>query len=313
MSHSITDGMHTLKDKGEANIVAGTSAGDTLVGTAADDRITGLAGDDKLSDALGGSDTLIGGAGDDIITVLRSDKASTDKIHIDGGTGDDIISYTGAAANQVVLDIDGGSGDNTIVANKVFDGHILGGAGADTVTISTDGHAVVHTAGGDDVINASSVDADARTGISSGDGQDTINLDADDSGHFRMRLGDGADAITLGASTDGSADAKLVFYDFQAGDDGDQVNFDAYLKSVLTHGAGGDPFADHHLQLFDGVTAGGQAAAILEMDVDGDKNGADWVKLAVFVGVTADDLTSHNLGGLDPVVTTTSDPDALVV
>jgi hypothetical protein len=35
------------------------------------------------------------------------------------------------------------------------------------------------------------------------------------------------------------------------------------------------------------------------------------VKLAVFVDVDAADLTSDNLGGLDPVVTTTSDPFAV--
>ena len=172
---------------------------------------------------------------------------------------------------------------------------------------TTEGHALAHTGAGDDSIAASSDNADARTGLSTGKGADHVTLDTDNGAHYRLKLGDGQDVVHLNASTDGSA-VKLVFKDFQAGAAGDTLELDSYLNSVLGHfHKGDDPFADGHLRLIDGATSDGRAAAVLEMDADGSKNGEQWVKLAVFIGVHAADLTSDNLGGLDPVVTTTSD------
>jgi hypothetical protein len=306
MRFDIFDFSHLDADDGGFNIMTGTSGADTLAGTAGSDRITGASGDDVLSDSAGGDDVLAGGMGDDSLTVDRG-AGSTDKVRMYGGLGADTITFNGDAANQVVLTIDGGSGANLIDVEHAFQARIYGGNAVDTVSVSTEGYALVHTAAGDDVVTVSSDSADARTGVSTGGGNDSITLESDNDGHYRLRLGEGQDTVHQNASTDDSA-VKLVFWDFQAGDSGDSLDLGDYLGSVLTHHhKGDDPFADGHLQLIDATTPDGRAAAVLEMDMDGAKNGEAWVKLAIFVGVTASDLTSFNLGGLDPVVTPSAD------
>lgn len=297
-------------DKGELNQMIGTSGADTLEGTIDSDRIIGNAGDDVLSDTAGGNDILAGGAGADQITVGRG-AGSTDKVHIYGGLGDDTLTFDGDAANQVELSIDGGSGLNTINVNHAFQASIYGGNAVDTVTVSTEGYALVHTAQGDDVVTVSSDSADARTGISTGGGNDSVTLESDNDGHYRLRLGEGQDSVHQNASTDNSS-VKLVFWDFQSGDAGDSLDLSDYLASVTTHHDKHENyFDDGHLRLTDGTTADGRAAAVLELDMDGTKNGENWVKLAIFVGVTADDLTSFNFDGMDPTVTAPSDPFAV--
>lgn len=335
-----SDGVHILA--GGVNVIDGAETADDLVDTAGNDSIDGLGGDDTLDSSLGGSDTLAGGDGDDIITVERTEDHGKDAISVDGGLGDDTITYTGNAANKVSVNImgglgadlisvsdalsaiiSGGAGDDHITATDLTNAHIEGNGGSnlfdvtglighdnfvfggqdvDTVNVDTADHVIVHTAAGDDVVNASATSVDARVGINTGAGADVVNLTSDNDGHYRLKLGEGQDTVNSGACSDAS-DIKLVFWDFQAGDGGDELNMDDYLKSVLNHGMKGDLFADHHLRLTDGTIPDGRHAAILEMDVDGDKNGENWVKIAVFVGVDAADITADNLGGIDPTVT----------
>lgn len=290
------------------NIVSGTAEADTLEGTAAADKITGGDGNDTITESSGGDDILAGGAGDDIISISRG-ADSTDKIRVFGGLGSDTITFTGDAANKVELSIDAGSGLNIIGVEHAYQASIMGGNAVDTVTVSTEGYALVHTAAGDDVVTASSDNGDARTGISTGAGDDSVTLESDNNGHYRLRLGDGQDTVHQNASTDASL-VKLVFWDFQAGDAGDSLELMDYLNSVTSHHDKHESyFDDGHLRLIDSTTPDGRAAAVLEIDLDGDKNGENWVKLATFVGVSAEDLTSANFGGeLDPVVTTPADP-----
>lgn len=310
MSRDIFDFNLLGPDKGDLNQMIGTSGSDTIDGTDASDRIIGNSGDDILSDTLGGNDILAGGAGADQITVGRG-AGSTDKIHIYGGLGADILTFNGDAANQVELSIDGGSGLNTFNIDHAFQASIYGGNAVDTVTVSTEGYALVHTAAGDDVVTVSSDSADARTGVSTGAGNDSVTLESDNDGHYRLRLGEGQDVVHQNASTDAST-VKVVFWDFAAGDAGDSFELKDYLDSVTSHhDKHVDYFSDGHLRLIDGTTPDGRAAAVLELDMDGTKNGENFVKLAIFVGVDAADLTSFNLGGLEPVVS--SSPGDLVV
>lgn len=307
MSASIQHDVSLLKGD-ELNVEQGTASADTLDGTAGADKIMGAAGDDLITDSAGGDDILLGGAGDDTISIERA-KGSTDSLRVEGGLGADTISFDGAKGNEVVLSIDGGSGANVFDFSHVFQGSLYGGNAVDTVTVDTDGYTLVHTAAGDDVVTGASNNADARTGISTGDGNDSVTLESDNGGHYRLRLGEGQDSVHLNASTDGSA-AKLVFWDFQAGADGDALDLGDYLDSVVSHHHKGDDlFADGHLRLSDGQTGDGRDAAVLELNMDG--KGDDWVKVAVFVGVDAADLTADNLIGLDPTVTTSSDPFAV--
>jgi hypothetical protein len=306
----IFDFIH-LAGSSDVNIMTGTNGADTMEGTAGADRINGGLGNDLLSDAAGGDDVLVGGAGDDIISVTRTDIASTDKIRIFGGVGADTISYTGVDGAGTELRIDGGSGENVFDVEHANDATIYGGNAVDTVTVSADGYALVHTAAGDDVVAASADTAEARVAISTGVGNDSVTLDSDNDGHYRLRLGEGQDTVHQNASTDDSA-VKLVFWDFQSGASGDSLELLDYLNSVTTHhDKHVDYFSDGHLRLTDGTTPDGRAAAVLEIDADGTKNGENWVKLAIFVGVAADDLTSDNLVGLTPEVTHLSDPFAI--
>jgi Ca2+-binding RTX toxin-like protein len=307
MSRNIFDFTSLAAEDKEFNLLTGTAEADTLDGTAAADKITGGAGNDTINETAGGDDILAGGDGDDIISISRG-ASVTDKIRVFGGTGADTISFDGDAANQVELSIDGGAGANIFDIQHAFQATILGGNAVDTVTVSTSGYALVHTAAGDDVVTVSSDNADARTGVSTGDGNDSVTLESDNSGHYRLRLGEGQDTVHQNASTDNSA-VKVVFWDFAAGDAGDSLELTDYLTSVTSHhDKHVSYFDDGHLRLTDSTTPDGRAAAVLELDMDGTKNGENWVKLAIFVGVSADDLTSFNLGGLDPVVTTPVDP-----
>jgi hypothetical protein len=294
----------------ELNVEQGTASADTLDGTAGADKIMGAAGDDVITDTAGGDDILLGGAGDDIISIERA-KGSTDSLRVEGGLGADTINFDGSKGNEAVLSVDGGSGANIFNFSHIFQATILGGNAVDTVTMDTDGYARVHTAAGDDVVTAASNNADARTSIVTGDGNDSVTLASDNDGHYRLALGEGQDSVHQSASTDASA-VKLVFWDFDVGAEGDTLDLGDYLDSVISHHHKGDDlFADGHLRLTDGTTADGRAAAVLEIDMDGSKGGENWVKLAVFVGVDAADLTSDNLVGLDPTVTPPSDPFAV--
>lgn len=301
-------------DSDKIHKIMGTDGADTLADTAKTDTIDAGAGNDTITDTLGGNDTILGGDGDDTITITRAEATSVDSLSVSGGAGDDSISYTGDIANQVAMVIDAGAGANAISVTNAYDVHIVGGDDIDTVDLTTDHYAVVRANDGADVVNLDNTDGDARTGVLGGGGDDIVNIASDSSGHYRLSLGEGVDVINLSAATVASAEPKLVFYTFDTGDAGDQLNISDYLDSVLTNvKPGSDPFHDGHLRLVEGVTAGGEAATFLDMDIDGKKGAAEWVHLAVFVGVAAEDLTAVNLGGLDPVVTPPAEADGLVI
>lgn len=134
-------------DGDEVFIVEG-AIGQTIYGMDGKDMLVGGAGDDTLIGGAGS--TLLGGAGDDILgaewglSLTMSDLAA----HIDGGSGYDTLSYSGADAVTVdaihgtvsfgdrtdtyvnVERIEGGFGDNLFLGNG--SSHFSGSIGNDT-------------------------------------------------------------------------------------------------------------------------------------------------------------------------------------
>jgi Ca2+-binding RTX toxin-like protein len=118
-----------------ADTLKGGAGNDILTGGAGDDLLEGGAGNDRLVETVGGADVLRGGDGDDTLQVTRGSQNSGAIETIDGGNGNDVVSYVAAGGLGATIDL--GAGDDRVS----FDG-ILGyitltlGAGRDTIDAS---------------------------------------------------------------------------------------------------------------------------------------------------------------------------------
>jgi len=127
------------------NLVAGTEAADVLSGTAAADLLSGGAGDDTF--LAGAHDAVAGGAGTDTVKFL-TDAAVTfdlgaagvevarggnggDRLFTSGASG---VNVQGAAGDDT---IEGGAGDDTLNGGSGNDA-LSGGAGNDFLAIDTE-------------------------------------------------------------------------------------------------------------------------------------------------------------------------------
>ncbi|WP_179957663.1 cadherin domain-containing protein [Exilibacterium tricleocarpae] len=108
-----------------ANVLVGTSAGETLVGSSNGDQIIAGQGDDTLI-GNGGADVLSGGAGDDILAIR-----DTAFVSLDGGNGIDTLRFDAAIA----LDFTGLS-DNRITDVEAIDLRYDGGNSSLTLGLS---------------------------------------------------------------------------------------------------------------------------------------------------------------------------------
>jgi hypothetical protein len=132
----------------QVEIHGGDGNDEQLWGTGLDDIIDGGPGDDEL-DGFAGDDVLDGGAGDDIL----SGQAESDDIH--GGTGFDIVDFSGPAFSTVTVTLDdlpgdGPAGDNDNIHSDVED--IVGTSGKDVITGGPGGNVIIGGPG-DDVID----------------------------------------------------------------------------------------------------------------------------------------------------------------
>jgi Ca2+-binding RTX toxin-like protein len=207
---------------------SGSGGNDTISGGTGDDSLRGLAGNDRLSgddgnDTLiggGGNDLMFGGAGADIIN--DADGSNT----VDAGAGNDIVSITGAIANQSVAGgdgddqitvfnaigstntIDGGIGNDTIIGGDAADS-VLGGAGNDSI-VSGNGNDTAFGGAGNDVI----VDFGGNDSSFGGDGDDTIfgsggaDTLAGDAGIDRADYSESGAAVNITASAGLGGDAE---------------------------------------------------------------------------------------------------------
>src|SRR5438309_72109 len=135
-------------------LINGTATSDSLTGTAGDDTINGLGGDDTI-DGGAGNDSLSGGDGNDRFVFKAAANYGTDRI--DGGNGSDIVSFEGAGASGIVVDLragtltgggPGGSGSATLTSIEAA----IGTSFADRLVGSDTGFELDGRGGNDTII-----------------------------------------------------------------------------------------------------------------------------------------------------------------
>ncbi|WP_044559831.1 calcium-binding protein [Azospirillum sp. B4] len=269
-------GNDVLTAVGGNDTLEGGSGSDTLNGGSGDDVLYGnnaansgsdagsFLGGDSLSDTAGGNDQLYGQDGNDSLYVSRySGSGAASTILMDGGAGDDYITFTGGDGRFLdTVTVTGGDGNDTIKVQYAAHGTIDAGAGNDTVTVT------MATFGG-------SHNASANT-VTLGAGTDTLILDPG--------------FISSGVDRN----ISLTVTDFQVGTD--TVSMASYLSSALTEWSTTvNPFAAGYLRL----TQSG-SDTLLQIDANG--GGDSWSTLATFQNTTATSFTTHDLG-YDPFAT----------
>ena len=132
--------------------ITGTAGSETLTGTSGDDVISGLGGNDTINGGAGndivdggegndwirddrGSDTLRGGAGNDSIFISRSSNNTVENVTIDGGTGDDTVTYQNYSAGSVAIDLGDGA-DRLELWTTQNGARVTLGTGRDTLELA---------------------------------------------------------------------------------------------------------------------------------------------------------------------------------
>lgn len=204
-------GQDTLTASGGNDRLEGGAGFDHLSGGPGDDilygnnaRNIGLDGNDYLTDESGGNDRLFGQDGDDVVSARRDYGAAPSTILLDGGSGNDSISFQSVAASTKVT--------------------ILGGDGNDSLYIQGASESVIDMGAGNDHIQIHGV-YDAPMMITLGPGSDIIELTYDYS-NLPIEITDfqhGQDQLVI----------DDVIYFYAAGWNGvDNLFADGYLKLV---------------------------------------------------------------------------------
>ncbi|MFN3669789.1 MAG: beta strand repeat-containing protein [Brevundimonas sp.] len=157
-----------------------------LWGSAYSDYFSGDAANNEFVDAMGGDDRFLGGAGDDTLSVTRSGEVEASAVILNGGLGNDVLSFNGSGRYVDVVTFEGGDGDDVVTTAGALSSVISAGAGADTVTVDTLGGswAIKLGSGSDRVILASTNEAFAGSNdnvvrdFAVGAGGDVLDLSA---------------------------------------------------------------------------------------------------------------------------------------
>ncbi len=210
------------------NTIRGTNQADTLAGTASDDRIHGRGGDDLIT-AGKGRDLVYGGDGNDVVKGEKEGSRIAIPDRTYGGAGDDTISGVlafGGAGNDTIVGTRlsssaqyafGGAGNDSINHLDVSQGAAYGGTGDDFILGGRDGLLV----GGDGADHLS-----VRWGgniLVGGNGADVFHLTAVQQAH---------------ESPDVAYENRLVqntITDFEVGVDKLQLNLDLMVPPNFDH------------------------------------------------------------------------------
>jgi Ca2+-binding RTX toxin-like protein len=144
----------TLTDGYGNDELHGGAGDDTLIAGPGDDLLDGGDGRDWLKDESAGNDRLLGGAGDDILSVQASSVATgpTGRVaYLDGGTGNDQLSYIANTDSGATLVAIGGSGDDIISFGGTTKATVDAGAGSDRVYFNRSGATTITLGEGRDV------------------------------------------------------------------------------------------------------------------------------------------------------------------
>jgi Ca2+-binding RTX toxin-like protein len=292
--------------------VVGTSHNDSIGGDSAANKLDGGAGRDDLF-GLGGNDTLIGGTGQDFV----EGGAGADSL--DGGSDRDDVSYAdsnaavnvdlskvapqigGYASGDILVsfeDVIGSQYNDTLTGTDIKN-YITGGDGADIIDGGA-GFDYVYYNGGSGkgvTVNLAAPGAQVSDGDAAGD--KLINVEGIDGSDFADRLIGNADANglygerghdtltgggandlfgfnTIAASEAANGDFDLIT-DFEVGVGKDVI----HIGNIIKDFDGSDDINDF-LRL---VQDSGQTK--LQMDVDGEENGVNFVTLAVMQGISS--------------------------
>jgi Ca2+-binding RTX toxin-like protein len=130
----------------------GGAGDDVLTAGPGDDLLDGGDGSDWLKEASAGNDRLLGGAGNDILSVQASSNGPFGYTgYLDGGTGNDELSYLARTDSSATLIAFGGSGDDVISSVGTTKATIDAGSGSDRVYFTRSGATTITLGEGRDV------------------------------------------------------------------------------------------------------------------------------------------------------------------
>jgi Ca2+-binding RTX toxin-like protein len=265
-SSTVVAGLVANGGAGEDDIAGGDGA-DSIQGGPGSDTIDGRAGNDAITWDVGDGDdagvnggdgadnALVGGntdhetftlGGDTDINVSRSaesqdteqfDLAAIEKVTLDAGAGDDLISGgTGLAALGAETHISGGEGNDNIDGTDAAD-VIAGGTGVDTVAAAAGDDVLVWSAGdgADQSTDGGTGDDRAQVGGNANEERFEIGPDPIDHGKIKVERFD--------PKADIEADETLLYdgierYDLSGNNGGDTLTAAADLETILTMSGG---------------------------------------------------------------------------
>ncbi|WP_426608588.1 beta strand repeat-containing protein [Bradyrhizobium sp. McL0616] len=261
----------------------GSGTGDGAADTV---TVNGANGSDNIQiSGTGGSVTV---AGLPATVTLAGSEGANDRLIVDGGAGNDVITAAGLAAGVIGLTIDGGAGNDTITGSQ-GDDTLIGGDGNDTVVGGRgndvaflgngndtfvwnpgDGSDVVEGQAGTDTLVFNGSNASENIDISANGSRarlfrDVGNVTMDLNGieHIQLATLGGADTVTVNDLT--GTDVKQVAIDLSATPGSGQG--DAQPDTVIVNGTAGD---DHVSVVSSGssILVNGLAAQVSIKGVD---------------------------------------------
>ncbi len=108
-----------------------------LIGSAFTDTLRGDGFANRLTDTLGGDDFLRGEGGNDTILISRSGGGAATTVRLNGGDGDDALTFNGNGRFSDTVTLEGGDGNDFIIVRGGGTINIDAGAGHDTVSYDT--------------------------------------------------------------------------------------------------------------------------------------------------------------------------------
>lgn len=211
-------GNDTVRGGGGNDDIDGGEGDDILEGEAGDDVIHGGNGNDNLGEyyqsGSGGSDQLYGDAGNDSFVYFNTVLTAATHSVLDGGTGEDAITFAGSIAHQYPGDLVG-----------LESVELIGGADNDRILASGGGTVTVDAGTGDDLVQLAHWGTD-----------------------YTVSLGAGSDILGVTTSMAVSIPA-IVVTDFAVGEAGDALALSSLLTQRFVFGADTNPFASDYLRL----------------------------------------------------------------
>ncbi len=259
-------GSYDLVHAGPGNdTVYGDDGDDTLYGGSGNDIVHGGTGNDYLIDTYdtnpfysgGGNDSLYGEDGNDFFQIYHTNDLAPSTLLLDGGSGDDTFSYTGA--NRFPYGIQFANIGDIIT--------VSGGSGADQLFFTAVQSAV----------------------IDMGADQDYVKLDIA-TVSASITLGTATDFFEPSWYNHSVAPGTITITDFAAGVGGDRLVFDWLVLAHSYQWNGSNPFGNGSLRL---VQSGADA---LVQFFDPGGGYADFVTIFRLANQSIASLTEFNLG-----------------